>query len=179
MVPQQQPPQLTDHLTDQLTDHLLAPDDDSDAIKRTLGVPRRGSVTATAGEAGNKEQLEVEDALDRLGGVGRFQLYQFFFAGMFWFLSPSILFSVFANGPCIGARQGCEYDAANTGAATDCCGDLQGGRVGAETCGLGVGLCFETDAGVACGVEGGCAALDEEACVGGRVGGDVDQHMLG
>jgi hypothetical protein len=141
-----------------MSEPLLA---DDDAIKRTIGVPRRGSVTTV--EESGKEQLEIEDALDRVGGVGKFQLYQFFFAGMFWFLSPSILFSVFANGPCIGARQGCEFDVADTGVATDCCGDVRG-QVGAETCGVDAGTCFETVAGVPCAAAEGCAALDEAAC---------------
>ena len=146
-----------------MSEPLLA---DDDAIKRTIGVPRRGSVTTV--EESGKEQLEIEDALDRVGGVGKFQLYQFFFAGMFWFLSPSILFSVFANGPCIGARQGCEFDVADTGVATDCCGDVRG-QVGAETCGVDAGTCFETVAGVPCAAAEGCAALDEAAC-----GADAD-----
>ena len=148
-----------------LHDAAALEDAQADAIKRTLAVERRGSLTSAAEQHGHKrpEQLEVEDALDRVGGVGCFQLVQFWFAGMFWFLSPSILFSVFANGPCIGARLGCEFDAANTGAPTDCCTELRG-ALGAETCGDGVGICYEATVGVECATVA-CAALDQTACI--------------
>eukprot|EP01048_Picozoa_sp_COSAG05_P033250 COSAG05_NODE_13221_length_438_cov_0.598820_1_plen_117_part_10 len=106
----------------QLAELLISGGDagQEDAVKRTLAVPRRGSLTG----AGAKEELDIEDALDRVGGVGKFQCIQFFFAGMFWFLSPSILYSVFSNGPCIGARHSCDFDTESTGAPTECCSAL-------------------------------------------------------
>lgn len=130
----------------------------ADAIKRTLAVPRRGSLTAIA-----REQLDIEDALDRVGGVGKFQFVQFFFAGMFWFLSPSILYSVFTNTPCIGARYGCEFDADDTGAPSECCSALRGPTVGVLTCGADSGVCFEAVPGVECAARA-CSSLSEEAC---------------
>jgi MFS family permease len=159
---------------------LAAPLLADETIERSVvGVSRRGSVTgveedyaavATTAAGIGREQLEIEDALDRLGGIGKFQLIQFFFAGMFWFLSPSILFSVFANGPCIGARQVCEYDSANTGSATDCCADLRGFR-GAESCVADPpGACYELEPGSS---EGACATFADAGACADAGGGDL------
>eukprot|EP01047_Picozoa_sp_COSAG01_P013896 COSAG01_NODE_664_length_14417_cov_18.499022_12_plen_438_part_00 len=63
---------------------------------------RRGSLTGTG-----RDVLEVEDAMDRLGGIGRYQIIHFAACGVFWFAQPGVLFSLFANGPCRRAGDVC------------------------------------------------------------------------
>ena len=68
----------------------------------TQRVAKKGSITGTG-----KDRLDVEDALDRIGGVSYFQIVHFFSCGLFWFAQPGVLFSIFANGPCRGGGAVC------------------------------------------------------------------------
>ena len=86
---------------------------------------RRGSLTGTG-----KDVLEVEDALDRLGGVSWFQLKHFCSCGIFWFIQPGVLFSIFANGPCRGGGAVCSGDG-QTGDGP-CCSAVWEGFDGCE-----------------------------------------------
>ena len=51
---------------------------------------------APAARAASK-QLDVEDALDQVGGLGKYQIGHFLACGVFWFAQSGILVSVFVN----------------------------------------------------------------------------------
>lgn len=42
-------------------------------------------------------ELDIEDALDEVGGLGRYQIGHFLACGIFWFAQSGILVSVFVN----------------------------------------------------------------------------------
>ena len=116
-------------------------DGEADAIHRTVGVGRRGSANSEQiGGSKAPEMLDVEDALDRLGGLGRFQAVHILSCGIFWFANPAVLFSVFANGMCLGGGDTCTGN-------SDCCSAYEEGG----------GCAIDDDVGscVAAGDDGG------------------------
>eukprot|EP01048_Picozoa_sp_COSAG05_P008608 COSAG05_NODE_663_length_8031_cov_8.938225_4_plen_437_part_00 len=94
---------------------------------------RRGSLTGTG-----KDVLEIEDALDRLGGVSWFQLVHFTSTGIFWFIQPGVLFAIFANGPCRGGDAVC-FGPDQTGTGP-CCSQWEGENPGGETNGCDIDI---------------------------------------
>eukprot|EP01051_Picozoa_sp_SAG22_P010599 SAG22_NODE_961_length_6285_cov_20.669091_3_plen_666_part_00 len=108
-----------------------------------------GGPGAPAAGQPKKDVLDIEDAMDRLGGIGRFQLIHFASCGMFWFWQPGVLFSVFANGPCRGGEAQCSVPAGDTfvpAGSGPCCSEwspasLAAGDAGCVTDGDGLGFC--------------------------------------
>lgn len=96
-----------------------------------------------------KDVLDVEDAMDRLGGIGKFQLIHFFACGLFWFAQPGVLFSIFANGPCRGGNAQCAVPAGDPftpAGSGNCCSEWAAASVAAGDGGClttpdGFGLC--------------------------------------
>ena len=43
--------------------------------------------------------IDVEDALDEIGGLGKYQLIHFMILGLYWFCNVGTLLAVFANPP--------------------------------------------------------------------------------
>ena len=117
-----------------------APDERADDLLGNAVVPRRGSITGTG-----KDLLEIEDALDRLGGVSWFQLVQFLSCGVFWFANPGVNFSVFANAPCRGGGTVCTSPDGGADGRGECCSAYDPASLDA-----GNGGCFvnATDDGV-------------------------------
>ena len=107
-------------------------------------VVKKGSITGTG-----KDRLDVEDALDRIGGVSWFQLVHFCACGVFWFAQPGVLFSIFANAPCRGGGAVCTTPDGGADGRGNCCSEWEAASVAAGDGGCavpvdepdGVGIC--------------------------------------
>lgn len=105
-------------------------------------VVKKGSITGTG-----QDRLDIEDALDRIGGVSWFQLVHFCACGVFWFSQPSVLFSIFANGPCRGGGAVCTTPDGGEDGRGACCSEWDPASVAAGHGGCvveepeGIGVC--------------------------------------
>ena len=124
-------------------------DIDVDAEQAGAPAPRRGSLTGAG-----KDVLEIEDALDRLGGVSWFQLTHFASCGVFWFAQPGVLFSIFANGPCRGGGAVCFGPEDLQTGTGPCCSENEGLMPGGENNGCDIDLVENTGACLFAGDEG-------------------------
>lgn len=60
---------------------------------------KRASEHLVFGDKTQHGALDIEDVLDEIGGLGRYQVVHFTLLGWFWFWNFGTLTSVFANGP--------------------------------------------------------------------------------
>ena len=105
-------------------------------------VVKKGSITGTG-----QDRLDIEDALDRIGGVSWFQLVHFCACGVFWFSQPGVLISVFANGPCRGGGAVCTSPDGGVDGRGSCCSEWDPASIAAGNGGCvleepdGIGVC--------------------------------------
>jgi hypothetical protein len=167
-------------------------DVEADAVLRTVGVPRRGSLTSVRGggteplrspaspfaersQSTPPRALDIEDALDEIGGVGRYQLWHFFILGSFWFWNFGASSSTLANGPYCAVNTDCDTQCGVAGGSClcrdgpdDCCGgdDFEPCEEGREDDCLDEGLTWAARTA-------GCTVPDEQ-----RGGGAQGEHGM-